>query len=139
MFSNNTRQFLLSWASNECKHDSLYVSKATPANKIHTQRCKRNASKVKVQTTKPHNNFNIALVFIFISYKVIPFLVFVLAKILFFRREETYIFWTQPAITCSKWTTNTEWLKKLQNMFKVNSKDTRMKPIEVAAVSFGVN
>ena len=38
---------LLSWVSNECKHDRPYVSKITPANKIHNQSCKRNASKVK--------------------------------------------------------------------------------------------
>ena len=77
--------------------------------------------------------------FNFTSYKVTSFLVFVVAKILFFSREETYIFWTEPAFTCSMWTMNTEWLKKLYNMFKVNSKDTRKKPIEVVAVSFSVN
>ena len=41
----------LSWVSNEFKHDSLYVSKVTPVNKIHTQSCKRNASKVKVHSS----------------------------------------------------------------------------------------
>ena len=40
------------------------------------------------------------------TYKVTPFLVFVVAKI-FFSREETYMFRTQPAFTCSKLTMNT--------------------------------
>ena len=65
-------------------HNSLYVSKVIPANKIQTQRCKRNASKVKVNSpnlNKKSPNFNIVLVFNFISYKVRPFLVFVVAKI----------------------------------------------------------
>ena len=56
------------------------LSKVTPANKIHTQSCKRIASKVKVHSPNL-NNFNIALVFAFISYKVTPFLVFAVAKI----------------------------------------------------------
>ena len=55
MFTKNTRKVSLSWASNECKHDSLYVSKATPVNKVHTQRCKRNASKVKVHSSNLNN------------------------------------------------------------------------------------
>ena len=41
---------LFSRVSNECEHDSLYVSKVKPVNKIHAQSCKRNVSKVKVQT-----------------------------------------------------------------------------------------
>ena len=41
---------LLSRVSNECEHDGLYLSNVKPVNKIHTQSCKRNASKVKVQT-----------------------------------------------------------------------------------------
>ena len=40
---------LLSRVSNEWEHDSLYVSKVKPVNKIHAQSCKRNSSKVKVQ------------------------------------------------------------------------------------------
>ena len=54
---------LVSRVSIECKHDSLYVSKVKPVNKIHGQSCKRNAF-------------------------VIPFV----AKIWFFSREETYMF-----------------------------------------------
>ena len=34
---------LVSRVSIECKHDSLYVSKVKPVNKIHGQSCKRNA------------------------------------------------------------------------------------------------
>ena len=41
---------LLCRVSNECEHDSLYVSEVKPVNKIYAQSCKRNASKVKVQT-----------------------------------------------------------------------------------------
>ena len=42
---------LLSWVSNECKHDSLYVSKVTPVNKTHIQSGKGNPSKVKVYSS----------------------------------------------------------------------------------------
>ena len=40
-------------------------------------------------------------------------------------------------VTCSKWTINM--IEVLWNMFKANSKDTRTKPIDAVAVSFGVN
>ena len=46
---------LLSRVSNECEHDSLYVSKVKPVNKIHAQSCKRNTSKVKVQSSNLNN------------------------------------------------------------------------------------
>ena len=46
---------LLSRASNECELDSLYVSKVKPVNKIHAQSYKRNASKVKVQSSNLNN------------------------------------------------------------------------------------
>ena len=46
---------LLSWVSYECKHDKLYVSKVTLVNKIHTQSCKRHASKVKVHSSNLNN------------------------------------------------------------------------------------
>ena len=53
---------------------------------------------------------------------------FAVAKIWFFSQGETYMFWTQPVFTCSKWTVNTieyvsKKLKKLWNLFEVNSKD----------------
>ena len=35
---------LLHRVSNECEHDSLYVSKVQPGNKIHAASCKRSAS-----------------------------------------------------------------------------------------------
>ena len=56
---------LLSRVSKECEHDSLYLSKVKLVNKIDAQSCKRNASKVKVQTetTKNQNNFAAVLVF----------------------------------------------------------------------------
>ena len=41
------------------------------------------------------------------SYKVTHFLDFFVANMLFFSREETYMFLTQPVFTCSKWTMNT--------------------------------
>ena len=50
--SSDNHYILLSWFSNECTHDSLYVSKVTPVNKMYTQSCKRNASKVKVHSSK---------------------------------------------------------------------------------------
>ena len=46
---------LLSRVSNECEHDSLYVSKVKLVNKRHAQSCKRNASKVKVQSSSRNN------------------------------------------------------------------------------------
>ena len=46
---------LLSRVFNECEHDSLYVCKITPVNKIHIQSCKRNASKVKVHSSNLSN------------------------------------------------------------------------------------
>ena len=46
---------LLSRVSHECEHDSLYVSKVKPVNKIHAQSCKRNTSKVKVQSSNLNN------------------------------------------------------------------------------------
>ena len=46
---------LLSSVSNECKHNILFVSKVTLVNKIHTQSCKRNASKVKVHSSNLNN------------------------------------------------------------------------------------
>ena len=55
MFTKNIQYVLLSRVSSECEHDSLYVSKVKPVNKIHLQSCKRNVSKVKVnknQSTK---------------------------------------------------------------------------------------
>ena len=56
MCSLNTHDnVLLCWVSNECKHDSLYVTKVTPVNKIHTQICKRDASKVKVHSSTVSN------------------------------------------------------------------------------------
>ena len=70
------------------------------------------------------------------SYKVAPLLVFVVAKILFFSREETYVFWTQPAFTCSKWTLNT--IEETVE-YDQSCKDARTKPIDAVAVSFGVN
>ena len=51
MFTKNTRQ-----CSNECKHDSLYISKVKPVNKIHAQSCQRNTSKVKFQSSNIINN-----------------------------------------------------------------------------------
>ena len=52
MFTKIHDDVLLSWVSNECKHNSPLVSKVTLVNKIHTQSCERNASKLKfiVQT-----------------------------------------------------------------------------------------
>ena len=50
--SSDNHYILFSWFSNECTHDSLYVSKVTPVNKMYTQSCKRNASKVKVHSSK---------------------------------------------------------------------------------------
>ena len=38
---------LLYRVSNECEHDSLYVWKNQPVNKMHGQSCKRNAFKVQ--------------------------------------------------------------------------------------------
>ena len=38
---------LLHRVSNECEHDSLYVWKNQPFNKMHGQSCKRNAFKVQ--------------------------------------------------------------------------------------------
>ena len=46
-------------------------------------------------------------------------------------RQETYMFWTQPAFTSSKRTRYAEWQKKLWKKFKVNRKDTRTKPLDV--------
>ena len=47
---------LLSRVFNECEHDSFYVSKVQPVNKIHAQSCKRNTSKkFKVQTFRYTN------------------------------------------------------------------------------------
>ena len=46
---------LLSRVSNECEYDSLYLSKVEPVNKIHVQSCKKNASKVKVQSSNINN------------------------------------------------------------------------------------
>ena len=40
-------------------------------------------------------------------YIVTPFLDFFVANMLFFGREETYMFLTHPVFTCSKWTMNT--------------------------------
>ena len=50
-----TKNVLLSRVSNECEQDSLYVSKVKLVNKIHAQNCKRNASKVKVQSSSWNN------------------------------------------------------------------------------------
>ena len=41
--------------SNECEHDSLYVSKVKSVNKKHAQSCKSNTSKVKVQSSNLNN------------------------------------------------------------------------------------
>ena len=128
---------LLSRVSNEWEHDSLFSSKVKPVNKIHAQGCQKILARQKLnfkqQSTRTTSTTSI------LSYKVTHFLVFVVAKIRFFSREETYMLWTQPVFTCSKWIMNTEWLKKLWSMFTVNSKNTRTKPVEVVAVSFGVN
>ena len=55
MFTKNTRQCYISGVSNECEHDSLYVSKVKPVHKMHSQSCKSNFSKVKVQTPNLNN------------------------------------------------------------------------------------
>ena len=46
---------LLSRVYNKSEHGSLYVSKVKSVNKIHAQSCKRNASKVKVQSSNLNN------------------------------------------------------------------------------------
>ena len=43
---------LLPRVSNECEHNSLYVSKVKRVNKVHAQ---RNTSKVKVQSSNLNN------------------------------------------------------------------------------------
>ena len=55
---------LLSWVSNECQHDILYVSKIKPVNKIHAQSCNRNS--IKFKKAKHQNDVNVVLVFNFI-------------------------------------------------------------------------
>ena len=54
---------LLSWVSNKCQHDILYVSKIKPANKIHAQSCNRNS--IKLKKAKHQNDVSIVLVFNF--------------------------------------------------------------------------
>ena len=41
------------------------------------------------------------------SYKELPFRDFFVANMLFFSREETHMFWTQPVFTCLNLTMNT--------------------------------
>ena len=86
---------LLSRVSNECEHSSLYVSKDKPVKKIYARSCNRNASNVKVQSSNLNNKAPEGLqrcsgVYLYIRLALFP--VFVVVKILFFSREEIYMF-----------------------------------------------
>ena len=73
---------LLSLVSDECEYDRLYVSKVKSVNKIHSQSCKRNASKGSKFKLKQKSTRTMSTLFwCLTSYKVTPFLVFVVAKI----------------------------------------------------------